>query len=96
MVKEGVLENPRPDYALALHIWNENPVGWIGVTTGPAMAASETFYITITGKGGHGAAPHLSIDPIMAAAQVVNFHPRHRGSQCFANRYRRGIGDNHP
>ena len=71
MVKEGVLENPRPDYSLSLHVWNENPVGWIGVTEGPAMAASETFYVTITGKGGHGAAPHLSIDPIFAAAQVV-------------------------
>lgn len=71
MVKEGVLENPRPDYALALHVWNEYPVGWIGVTAGPAMAASETFYVTITGKGGHGAAPHLSIDPILAASQVV-------------------------
>jgi len=71
MVKEGVLENPRPDCSLSLHVWNENPVGWIGVTAGPAMAASETFYVTITGKGGHGAAPHVSIDPILATAQVV-------------------------
>ncbi len=72
MVEDGVLENPRPDYTLALHVWNEKPVGWIGVTSGPAMAASETFYVTITGKGGHGAAPHLSVDPILAAAQVVS------------------------
>jgi amidohydrolase len=71
MVKEGVLENPRPDCSLSLHVWNEKPVGWFGATSGPAMAASETFYVTITGKGGHGAAPHLSIDPILAAAQVV-------------------------
>ena len=71
MVEEGVLENPRPDCSLSLHVWNEKPVGWIGATSGPAMAASETFYINITGKGGHGAAPHLSIDPLLAAAQVV-------------------------
>jgi amidohydrolase len=72
MVAEGVLDNPRPDYSLALHVWNEKPVGWIGVTPGPAMAASETFYITITGRGGHGAAPHTTIDPIPAAAQVIS------------------------
>lgn len=71
MVLEGVLENPRPDYSLSLHLWNEKPVGWIGVTPGPAMAASETFSVTLTGKGGHGAAPHLSIDPLYAAAQIV-------------------------
>jgi amidohydrolase len=71
MVAEGVLENPRPDYALALHLWNEKPIGWIGVTSGPAMAASETFFVKLTGKGGHGAAPHLSIDPLYAASQIV-------------------------
>lgn len=71
MVLEGVLENPRPDYSLSLHLWNEKPVGWVGVTPGPAMAASETFSVTLTGKGGHGAAPHLSIDPLYAAAQIV-------------------------
>jgi amidohydrolase len=71
MVAEGVLEDPRPDYTLSLHLWNEKPLGWLGVTPGPAMAASETFYVTITGKGGHGAAPHTTIDPILAAAHVV-------------------------
>lgn len=72
MVSEGVLQNPIPNYSLALHLWNEKPVGWIGVTSGPAMAASETFHVTLTGKGGHGAAPHLSIDPLFAAAQIVS------------------------
>lgn len=71
MVEEGVLENPLPDYSLSLHLWNEKPVGWIGVTSGPAMAASETFFVTLTGKGGHGASPHLTIDPLYAAAQIV-------------------------
>lgn len=72
MVAEGVLKNPIPDFSLALHLWNEKPVGWIGVTSGPAMAASETFHISLTGKGGHGAAPHLSVDPLYAAAQIVS------------------------
>ncbi|MBI3159861.1 MAG: amidohydrolase [Chloroflexi bacterium] len=71
MVKEGVLDGPRPDYSLSLHLWNEKPYGTIGVTPGPAMAAAESFNITITGKGAHGAAPHQGIDPILAAAQVV-------------------------
>ena len=72
MVDEGVLEDPKPDVCLALHLWNEKPVGWLGITSGPAMAASETFLVRVTGKGGHGAAPHYSIDPILAAAQVIN------------------------
>jgi amidohydrolase len=66
MVQAGVLENPKPDISLALHLWNVKPIGWIGVTSGPAMAASEKFLLRITGKGGHGAAPHLTIDPILA------------------------------
>lgn len=72
MVKDGVLQNPKPDMALAMHVWNEKPVGWIGITSGPVMAASEVFTVRINGKGGHGAVPHLTIDPVLAAAQVVN------------------------
>lgn len=72
MVADGVLENLRPDMALALHLWNEKPLGWIGVTPGPAMSASERFRVVIRGKGGHGAAPHLTIDPVQAAAQVIS------------------------
>ena len=71
MVAEGVLENPRPDYALAMHVWNDRPVGWFGLAEGPVMAGSEIFKITVTGKGGHGASPHLSQDPIAAAAQII-------------------------
>ncbi|MEN8171648.1 MAG: M20 family metallopeptidase [Chloroflexota bacterium] len=72
MVAEGVLEKPRPDYSLALHLWNGKPLGWFGITPGPVMAASETFAIRITGKGGHGAVPHQAVDPVLAAAQIVN------------------------
>ena len=71
MVKDGVLANPRPDFSLAMHLWNEKPLGEIGVTPGPAMSASETFKIKVNGKGAHGAAPHLGRDPVVAAAHIV-------------------------
>ncbi len=71
MLADGVLENPRPDYSLALHLWNDQPLGWLGVTPGPAMAASDRFQVTLSGRGGHGASPHLAIDPVLAGAQVV-------------------------
>jgi amidohydrolase len=71
MLEGGVLENPKVDVALGLHIWNEKPVGWVGIANGPAMAGAEIFKIKIVGKGGHGAAPHLALDPVLAAAQVV-------------------------
>ncbi len=71
MVEDGVLINPRPDLSLALHVWNDQPFGWIGVTEGPAMSASEVFQVKIHGKGAHGASPHLGNDPLVAAAQII-------------------------
>ncbi len=71
MVAEGVLENPRPDRCLALHIWNEIPIGTLAFTPGPFLAAGEIFHITIHGQGGHGALPHMTYDPVQAAAQVI-------------------------
>jgi amidohydrolase len=72
MIENGVLDNPKVDVALALHVWNEKPVGWIGISSGPAMAGAEIFKVKVTGKGGHGAVPHLAVDPILAAAQIVS------------------------
>ena len=72
MVRDGVLGDPRPDCALALHLWNDQPFGWLGITPGPVMAASDRFTSLISGKGGHGAAPHQTIDPVLAGAQVVS------------------------
>ena len=71
MITAGVLENPKVDLVLALHVWNEKPLGWIGIGDGPVMAGAEIFKITVKGKGGHGAAPHLAVDPILAAAQII-------------------------
>lgn len=71
MAADGVLENPRPDVALAMHLWSPVQLGMARVVDGPTMASSSVFTITIEGRGGHGAAPHLAIDPIIAAAQIV-------------------------
>jgi amidohydrolase len=72
MVAEGVLDNPRPKYALATHLWNGETLGWLGISPGAIMAASETFSIRVMGRGGHGGAPHQTVDPIFAAAQIVS------------------------
>ncbi|GAP06604.1 amidohydrolase [Anaerolinea thermolimosa] len=71
MIRDGVLENPRPDVALAIHLWNEKPVGWYGVTEGPLMAGADLFKVRILGKGGHGALPHQAIDPIATSASII-------------------------
>ena len=71
MMRDGVLDGPKVDKTLSLHLWNERPLGWIHVAKGPVMAGAELFTIKLTGKGGHGAAPHTTIDPIVAAAQIV-------------------------
>ena len=71
MIKEGVLENPRPEAIFGLHTKASLDVGTIGYTPGPALAASDVFRVTIKGRQAHGAAPHLSIDPVVAAAQVI-------------------------
>ena len=72
MISEGVLENPKPDYCLALHLWNEKPVGWVSIVPGPLMAGAELFQVVIQGKGGHGALPHQTHDPVIAATQIVS------------------------
>lgn len=71
MLKDGVLENPRPDFCLGLHLWNERPLGWLSATPGPVMAASEFFKIRLSGKGGHGASPQYTIDPVLASGQII-------------------------
>jgi amidohydrolase len=71
MIADGVLDNPKPVFALGLHVWNEKPLGWLGAVSGPEMAAAEIFHVRIIGRGGHGAIPNLTIDPVPAAAQVI-------------------------
>ncbi len=71
MIADGVLENPRPDLALALHLWNEKPVGWVAIVPGPLFAGGDTFHVRLEGIGGHAALPDQTVDPVLAAAQVV-------------------------
>ena len=71
MIKDGVLREPVPDYAMAMHVWNEKPVGWFGISAGPVMAGADIFNFKVVGKGGHGAAPHLSVDSVLATAQII-------------------------
>jgi amidohydrolase len=72
MIEAGVLKNPDVDAIIGLHLWNNLPLGTVGVRAGALMAAVECFKCTILGKGGHGAMPHQTIDSIVVAAQIVN------------------------
>ncbi len=71
MIKAGALKNPDVDAIFGLHMWNDFPVGRLGVRPGPLLAAADKFEITITAKGGHGAAPHQTADPILAAVHAI-------------------------
>jgi amidohydrolase len=72
MIEAGVLTNPEVDAMVGLHLWNNLPLGTVGVRTGPLMAATEFFTCTVQGKGGHGALPHQTVDSIVVGAQIVN------------------------
>ena len=71
MIDEGVLENPTPDIALGMHLWNPLPIGKVGVASGPTMSGSSTFKIVVNGRGGHAALPHTTIDPVACTGQLV-------------------------
>jgi amidohydrolase len=72
MIKAGVLQNPDVDAIIGLHLWNNLPLGTVGVRSGPLMAAVEQFDVKIQGRGGHGAMPHQTVDALVVAAQVVS------------------------
>ncbi len=71
MIADGALEAPVPDRSLGIHLWNDLEVGKVSVVSGPTMSGAGLFEITITGKGGHGAMPHQTADPIVCAAQII-------------------------
>lgn len=71
MIKEGVLENPRVDAIVGLHVTEDLDYGKIRIKSGVVNAASNPYKIKIKGRGGHGAAPHTTIDPIVIASNVV-------------------------
>jgi len=71
MIRDGVLDAPRVEAAFGIHLWNDLPAGTIAIMPGPVMASVDEFEITILGRGGHAAAPHQTIDPVLIAAHVV-------------------------
>jgi amidohydrolase len=72
MVKEGLFERFPANEVYALHNWPGLPPGQMAVRAGPVMAATDEIQITLRGRGGHGAMPHLVVDPVVAAAQVIS------------------------
>jgi amidohydrolase len=71
MLEEGVFRDTKPVAVFALHSFPDLQVGQVGYNPGPTMAAVDQFLITIKGKQAHGAEPHLSVDPVVTAAQVI-------------------------
>jgi amidohydrolase len=71
MIEQGALDNPKVEAIAMLHVDIRLPAGSISITPGPVNASADELYITIRGKGGHGAYPHTSIDAIPAASAVV-------------------------
>ncbi len=71
LIQEKVLESPKVDAILGQHVMPFLPVGTVGFRSGLYMASSDELYIEIKGKGGHGAMPHLCLDPVPVAAQII-------------------------
>jgi hippurate hydrolase len=71
MIKDGVLEDPKPSAIIAMHVHTGMPVGKLSFRGGKVMASADEIYITVKGKGGHAAAPHLCVDPILIASQLI-------------------------
>jgi hippurate hydrolase len=72
MVLDGALESPKVEAVFGLHGWPDLDPGVIGVHGGAVMASVDNFELTLIGRGGHGAQPHSTIDPVFAAAQLVS------------------------
>ena len=71
MIKDGVLENPKPQAILALHVNTILEVGELSFRSGKVMASADEIYITVKGKGGHAASPHLVVDPILISSHLI-------------------------
>jgi len=73
MIRDGCLDNPKPDAIIGAHVGNLWPVtfGQIGVKAGPLMAATDSCAVTVRGKGGHGATPHKTVDPVVIASYII-------------------------
>ena len=89
MIEDGLFERFPVDQVYALHNWPGLPAGTIAVRPGPMMAAADRITIDIAGKGGHGAHPHRTIDPVVVAAHIITAAQTHRRAQRLADRHAR-------
>lgn len=71
MIAEGALENPRPSAIYAMHVLPEMPCGEVGFKEGKYMASTDEIYLTVEGKGGHGATPELNVDTVLMSAYIL-------------------------
>ncbi|HBB92288.1 MAG: N-acyl-L-amino acid amidohydrolase [Bacteroidetes bacterium GWF2_49_14] len=71
VLESGLLENPKPDFMIAQHVYPELPAGNFGFRPGAYMASTDEIYISIHGTGGHGALPHLLVDPVLIGSHIV-------------------------
>ena len=72
MIEDGAMELIDADVVIGTHLWNQTPVGYVGVNQSTVFAGADLFEISVKGHGGHGAMPHLTVDPVVAAANIVN------------------------
>jgi amidohydrolase len=72
MIAQGALDDPKVEAVAMLHVDHRLPAGAIGVTPGPVNASADEFYVTVHGRGGHGAYPHTAADAIPAACAIVS------------------------
>lgn len=71
MIREGVLQNPKVDFIFGQHVYPDLETGKIGLKAGQYMASTDEIFITVKGKGGHGATPHKNIDPVLIASHII-------------------------
>jgi amidohydrolase len=71
MIKEGVLENPKPDAVIGQHVMPLIEAGQVGFRSGKYMASTDEIYVTVYGKGGHGAQPQQNIDPVLITSHII-------------------------
>ena len=71
MIKEGILENPKPEIVFGQHVYPDLPCGKVGFRPGIYMASADELYVTVHGKGGHGALPHKNVDPVLITSHIM-------------------------
>ena len=84
MIEDGVMDLVDADVVIGTHLWNQAPTGYVGVNQSTVFAGADLFEITVKGHGGHGAMPHLTVDPVVAAANIIMLARR-----SLRGRYRR-------